>query len=226
MFDNLLLPSIKKQSFTDYEIIEIDTIEHPYKSAAEALNFGASKAKGDVLLFVHQDVELLDEDVLKKINDFATSNDFGVCGVAGVNIDTYVVYSSVIQGKKKEVAGTLIDKVKEIDVLDECLFFIKKSEFREFKDYGSGHFYAVERCLDYKKHGYHNFILPLDIYHVSPGYSLNKSYWKTLLEVARDYPELEYITTTMGNFRNDKNLKLKVPFISFKKRVASIIKRR
>ena len=226
MFDNLLLPSIQKQSFKDYEIIKIDTTKISFKSAAETLNYGVLQSKGDILVFCHQDIELLDIDALEKIDTFSREYSFGVAGVAGVNLGNKQVYSSVIQGKNKEVSGELINNLKEIDVLDECLFFIKRDNFKEFKDYDSWHFYAVERCLYYKKQGYQNYILPVNIYHVSPGYSLNKSYWDTLLKIASDYQELKYITTTIGNFKNNKFLKIKVFFLRIKKRIAKIVKRK
>jgi hypothetical protein len=52
------------------------------------LNYGGSKAKGEYLMFVHQDVKLIGGDWLKRAEKILASvNDLAVAEVAGVNFD-------------------------------------------------------------------------------------------------------------------------------------------
>lgn len=223
IYQSMLVNSLNKQSFHDFEIIKIDAKEHPFNNAAEALNYGVSLAKGDIYIFCHQDIELIDEDGLEKIVAFSKEHDFGVLSVAGVKIGNKEVFASVTQGKNHSPAGSSLNEVMSIDVVDECLFVIKKENFEPFKNYGSWHFYAVERCLYYKyKKSMNNYLIPIEIYHLSPGWSLDNSYWNTLIKVAKDYKEAPYITTTICNIKNNGSLKIKVFF----KRIKSFIKRR
>ena len=39
-----------------YDFVPVNNVNNQFKSAAEALNFGALKAKGDILVFAHQDI--------------------------------------------------------------------------------------------------------------------------------------------------------------------------
>ena len=223
VYQSMLLASLEKQSFKDFEIIKISSNEHQFKSAAEALNYGVSQAKGDIFIFCHQDIELVDTDGLQKIFSFCESHDFGVLGVAGVKIGHKETYTKVKQGKDHRDAGLPLNEIMDIDVVDECLFVIKKENFEPFVDYGSWHFYAVERCLYYKyKKEMTNYIMPVEIYHLSPGWSLDNSYWNTLIKVAKDYKMSSHITTTICNIKNNGSLRMVVFF----KRIKSFIKRR
>ena len=60
-----LYTSVKKQDI-ECEIISIDNRGGNYKSAAEALNYGAGIANGDVFVFTHQDIILQSSDALRK----------------------------------------------------------------------------------------------------------------------------------------------------------------
>lgn len=210
VYERLLLPSIKKQKHKDYEIVLIDTKEHPYSSAADALNYGASLAKGDILIFCHQDVELLDDYAFTQIEKLSSENEYGVAGVAGIVESEMQIYSSVVDGLDRRQAGIKNEEVKNVDSLDECLFVVKKDRFKGFTDYGSWHFYAVEYSLKCKRNNENVLLLPINIYHESPGWSLNKSYWKTLLKVAKEFREFKTIPTTMGVFKNNKLLRLRI----------------
>ena len=68
ILNKYLLSSLSKQSFQDYEIILIDSVKMNFKSAAKALNYAVNLAKGEVYIFVHQDIKFLSDDVLNKIN--------------------------------------------------------------------------------------------------------------------------------------------------------------
>lgn len=208
LLDRMLIASLDKQTFRDFETIIVDAKKNGFSSASTTLNYGASLAKGDILLFVHQDIELLDNDLLLSIHEFCKKNDFGIGGVCGVdNSETYRVYSSVSMGYNHIQAGILNKDIRDIYVLDECLFFIKKEDFMGFDDLGkTWHFYAVDYSMKchYKKKKV--VLIPNPIYHLSPGWSLNYSYFDTLIAIGKKYPNEKYIKTCMGVFRNNSLL--------------------
>lgn len=210
VYERLLLPSIKKQKNKNYEIVLIDTFAKPIDNAGDALNYGASLAKGDIFVFCHQDIEFLREDAFDLIEEFCRNYNFGVAGVAGITLKDREVHSSVIDGYDHRQAGIKINTVEETDSLDECMFFVKKENFVKFKNYGSWHFYAVEYSLKCKRKEQKNYLLPIDIFHESPGWSLDKSYWKTLLKVAKDFKDYKLIPTTIGIFKNNHLLRLRI----------------
>ena len=55
ILESFLLESLKKQNI-NYELILINNVNNEFTSAAKALNYAATKATGDYLLFVHQDI--------------------------------------------------------------------------------------------------------------------------------------------------------------------------
>ena len=214
MFNKMLLPSVQKQTYADYEIIKLDAKALGFNGAAQTLNYGAGIAKGDILVFVHQDVELSNEDFLSILVTYCSEYNFGIAGVAGVIGDQ--VYATVVQGKERAPAGVVFDQVSEASSLDECLLIVKKENFEGFTDYQSWHFYGVEyslRCIRSKQKV---LLLPIEIYHLSPGWSLDKSYWRTLDKVAKDFKDFKVIPTSVGRFENNLMLPIRNIWRRFK----------
>ena len=53
-----MLASANLQKNVDIDYVMIDNRNNTFSSAASALNYGTSKAQGEVLVFLHQDIEL------------------------------------------------------------------------------------------------------------------------------------------------------------------------
>ncbi len=221
VFEKMLLCSLNKQTISDWELIVVDAKKEGLPSASAALNWGADRANGNILLFVHQDVEFLRDNILELIEMYCAEYDFGVAGVAGRALNENDVYASVIQGKEKSPAGEQLISPRETDSLDECLFFIKKDNFKGFEDLGeTWHFYAVEYSQKCRLNGEKIMLFPLEIYHLSPGWSLDNSYWKTLkLFAKKSKGKVKYIITTMGVYRNNFLLPFYILYRKFKKRL-------
>ncbi|MDO5836487.1 MAG: glycosyltransferase [Methanobacterium sp.] len=142
-----------------YELILVDNTENEFASAAKALNHGASKATGEYLMFIHQDVDLKSEtwieDTLKKLK---LMPDLGIAGVAGKSEDRKGIISNVKQGSPPKLAGiNQITESTRVQTLDECLLIIPKIVYQELKfdeDTCTGwHLYGVDYCLSVKKKG-------------------------------------------------------------------------
>lgn len=211
-YRNYLEQSLKKQTYKDIEIIEIDSSEHAFSSASEALNYGVKQSKGEVLIFAHQDVELEEDTFIDKVVNYCNTYQFAVGSVAGVISDGSRIVSSITHGPERMIVGEMIEEPTEIDACDECLFFMKRESFHGFEYIGdTWHLYAVNYCLQSKLRNERNMLFPLKLYHLSPGWSLNRSYWRTLLFLANKYRKtFDYIPTTFGVFKNNLSLRIYV----------------
>ncbi len=68
-----------------YESLLIDNTTGVYKNAAKVYNYVGSKANGDYLVFVHQDVFIPSRNWLQEIEDYlSTLRDVGMVGLAGM----------------------------------------------------------------------------------------------------------------------------------------------
>lgn len=216
ILNDFLIKSIKQQSFIDYELILLDNCGSHYKSAVEALNKGAMQAKGDILLFIHQDVFIIDENGFSKINKFCKQFNFGVCGVAGVDINKRL-FCSVVQGSNQKLAGERATDLTEVQTLDECMFFVKKANFKGFEYIDdSWHLYAVSYSISCLQNNLKNYVLPIQVRHYSPGLSLDKTYFRTLKLYFKKHPEIKEIFCTMGYFKNNKLFSLYTIYRNFK----------
>lgn len=225
IYEKWLHPSLKEQINQNFEIILIDTKNQRFASAAEALNYGAGKARGNVLVFCHHDVVLLSPRFVDDVIRLSNSETFGIAGVAGTELSGKPqVYSSVTQGPDHAQAGIRIERVVECGTLDERLFIIKKSNFSQFDILGNTwHFYAVDYSLKCHQSNQKVLLFPLPIYHVSPGYSLNGNYFDYVKVLAKKYPSLKTIRTTMGTFRNNAFLGV---YLSLKKAKSVLFEKR
>lgn len=206
-----LLKSLEQQT-NEYELVLIDNCDGKYKSAAQALNYGAKKATGDYLIFVHQDVDLNYPDCLKDIEGIVENlEDIGVAGVAGYTETDgkYAMYSNIKDGYPPEDVGININNPIEVQTVDECLFVVAGSLFKQLefdeKTCPDWHLYGADYCLDSKKLGKTVYVIPIKIYHASRTESFSKSYYTTLKNVVNKHgKEYKTIDTSCGIWRTGK----------------------
>lgn len=89
--------------------------------------------------------------------------------------------------------------------MDECLIIIPKSIFTKLQfdenTCNDWHLYAVDYCLSVQKIGFNSYVIPMFIYHKSPGYSMSEQYYKTLKKILKKYKNYyAMVYTTMGNW--------------------------
>ncbi len=206
LLDEMLL-SVKGQKDVDVDCVMIDNRQKAFGSAAAALNYGAEKAEGDVLVFLHQDIEFLSDAALEQIYDFAVENKnviFGAAGVKSRKEDTSgKVFTSMYAGENK-VKNTSLDKATECFTLDECLIAchrdcMKNIAFDE-KTCDGWHLYGADLCLQAGlDSNLRVMVIPMDyVWHKSNG-NADRSYHKTQSELARKYKgKYDIINTTNG----------------------------
>jgi len=180
ILNNWLLKSLKDQT-VEFELITLDNTRNTFKSVAEALNYGGSKAKGEYIMFVHQDVDLSSNTWLEDVGKMLDSiPNLGIAGVAGVSEEKHPVGSrlkSIIKHGVPPVPvgvpDALIQNPEKVQTLDECLVIVPRSVFNvltfDEKVCDDWHLYAVDYCLSARKLGFDAYAIPMFIYHRSTG---------------------------------------------------------
>lgn len=205
LFDKHLRASLESQD-TEHELIAIDNCHAQYDSAAKALNSGGRRARGDFVMFAHQDVSLLSRVFLKEAERMLNQvRDLGVAGLAGKSKRGRVM-THLTQGEPPRPAGdSSFTDVLEVQTVDECLIFIPRVVFNslEFDESvcDGWHLYAVDYALSARERGLRTVVLPLAGYHRSPGYSMTKDYYGTLRKViVKHRLHQKRIFTSMGDW--------------------------
>jgi glycosyltransferase involved in cell wall biosynthesis len=200
---------------SEYELILVDNTENKFKSASEALNFGGNKAKGDYIAFIHQDIKFDSPNFLEKLEAMLDKlDDLGIAGMAGVSEDIKGVISNIVQGESSELVGkNKIEKPLEVQTLDECLVMIPKSVFESLKfdeeTCDDWHLYGVDYSLSVRELRLSAYVLPMYIYHRSPGYSMSEGYDITMKKLLKKHKDnYKWIYTTLGNYNTHLPLSL------------------
>jgi len=203
-FRDTLYKSLQIQT-VPHDLIAIDNTEGRFASAAQALNYGASKARHDsaFFLFVHQDIALCSPfflaDAEKMLDQLPN---LGIAGVAG-NVDgDDRFFSNITHGSPPHNAGRKIEKPVRAMTVDECLVFVPRHVFiqQQFDETvcDGWHLYVVEYCLRLIDAGFGPYILPASIHHGSVG-MLNVDYFRKLKKVLhKHHSNYRKIYTTCG----------------------------
>ena len=201
-FENQLCKSLKQQDI-EYDLIAIDNTKHNFMSAAEALNYGSEKARGDILIYSHQDIYLKQNDALKKIAEaIAECENGSIIGTQGVRERSKIYYSNLscadedIYAIKNQYPEELIN----VSCVDEGFFGMKKETWRKLKFNetlcDNWHLYCVEMCLHTRKLGHRVYVFPLQLHHFSMG-TISLEYMKNLKKLCSVYRKnFKYIWTT------------------------------
>ncbi len=204
--DRYLLKSLREQNVS-YELITIDNTEGQYNSAAEILNETAEKAKGDYLMFVHQDVELSSITWLMDVEDTVRKlRRFGAAGVAGRN-SRGRFRAMVWTGSPPFFLGSeKLKKPMRAQTVDGALIITPADLFRQVrfdeKVCSGWYFYVAEYCLQLSRYGRGVYVMPHEVYHESPGPSDPEVYADTvakILEKHRDHVEVFHTTMDSWN---------------------------
>ncbi|MBN3038768.1 MAG: family 2 glycosyl transferase [Candidatus Omnitrophica bacterium] len=211
-----LLKSLKEQT-AQFELIKIDNAKGEFKSVARAFNDGAKRARGEYIMFVHQDVDLRSKTWLEDAEKILGSiPDLGIAGVAGARRKTngagLETISNIEYGTPAKNAGnTTIAEPTKVQTVDECLTIIPRSVFgmQQFdeKVCDSLHLFAVDYCLSILRQRLNVYVIPAYVYHRSSGKSkkgsLPKAYFVSLGKLIRKHKkDYRYIYTTCGLWRS------------------------
>lgn len=210
VFTEMLLKSLNEQT-VEFELIQIDNTLGKFRSAAEAWNTGGKQANGKYIMFVHQDIDLSSNSWLENAEKYLDSiNQLGIAGVAGMsdigNSNKMRGRNIIEYGEPKILWqwGNEIQDPEIVQTLDECLVIIPKSVFNilQFDENtcDGWHFYAADYCLSIKRYGYEVFVIPMSLYHKSPG-ARSKNYYPILNKLLTKHKKYyDHIYTTYGDW--------------------------
>ena len=222
IFKRMVEKSLSNQS-VEFELILIDNTLGIYKSATEALNNGARRARGEFIMFIHYDVEFSSRTWLEEAEKYLMSlPNLGIAGIAGARKGTSAgdreIVSNITDSEPPQRIGHVsLTEPERVHTLDECLFIIPRTVFKKLpfdeKVCNDWHLYAVDYCLSVKKIGLEVFALPLEIYHKSQGSRVFSclyerypdSYYRVLKRVLKKYKrDFKTIYTTCGTWDSSK----------------------
>jgi hypothetical protein len=227
VLNTCLLSSLKKQT-VPYEFINVDNRNGRFSSAAAALNHGGRDAKGEYLMFVHQDVTLQSETVLADAERMMKSlPSAGIAGVAG-KADDKGVMSNITHDQPPRPAGSIrIDKPEKVQTVDECLVIIPSAVFASLqfdeKAFDGWHMYTTDYSLMALERGLEVFVLPLNVHHYPSGrldYSNPlKGYYESLRRLLRKHRKsFKRVHTSMGSWSTRMPLGLQLYVVRRRKR--------
>jgi len=170
LYNRCIEYSLKKQNTTvEIELLPIDNTRDQW-SVPEALNKSLEKAKGEIIVFCHQDIifpSWWTKQLLSQINIVGGLCDkWGVLGLAGCAFD------GTSSGHVIDKWGHLYSSPLPIEVqsLDElCIVIRKESGLRFDEDIGGFHFYAADLCLEALCKGLKNFAIDACVKHLGKG---------------------------------------------------------
>ena len=210
-----LLCSLNEQKGVDVDCVMIDNRQKAFSSAAAVLNYGAKKAVGDVLVFLHQDIEFLSDTALEQIYDYATESKNVIFGAAGVKSRkedaSGKIFTSMYAGEDK-VKNSSLDNATECFTLDECLIACHRNCMKDIafdeKTCDGWHLYGADLCLQAGLDpNLKVMVIPMDyVWHKSNG-NADKSYHKTQSKLARKYKGKYDIINTTNGFQYTNGLK-------------------
>lgn len=210
ILEKCLLKTLAEQK-KDFELILIDNTKNKFKCAADALNYGGKNAKGDLLLFIHQDVKLFKNNINDILNYCKELKNFGIAGIAGTDLDNGYMKSCGLHNIPPEpMTFKKINKIEKAQTLDEVALIIPNNIFNLYKFNNTlcndWHLYGVEYCLNLIKNGYSVYVLPIELYHVSNTESINIEYFNTLKRIFNYYKnDFDIIHTNCWGSCNPKN---------------------
>lgn len=171
--NEILIESLKNQT-AKFELIIINNIKGKFKSAAKALNYGAKKAKGRYLMFVHSNVEL---DSNTWLENFEKTLDkipnLGIAGVVGMNEKgkNFIERSRGYISDCGKIWGRPFEKPEVVQTLDELLLVIPKSVFEKLqfdeKTFDHWYCYGADYCLSLRQLGLKAYVIPAFVYYRS-----------------------------------------------------------
>jgi hypothetical protein len=188
----------------DIDYVPVDNRTKTFKTAGQALNFGAAAAKHDYVAFVHQDVYLHSLRALEEAAAAMDGGAFGILGAIGISSD------GRLRGRVRDrvvLLGERVDQPTRVDSVDEVLFMVPRQllslePLSEDPELG-WHAYAVEYGLRVQSAGLHVGAVDIPLTHNSLTTNL-ANLDVAHRAVADRYPAALPVRTTCGIVRSDR----------------------
>lgn len=203
---------------------------------AEINNFGARQAKGDYILFLNNDTELVDKDSLKEMLGYCMREDVGAVGARLYYADGSIQHAGIVIGLGGLAGHTFVGSLHEdpgycgrihmvqnYNAVTAACMMVRKSVFEQVKGFDERFAVAlndVDLCLRMRKAGYMVVYTPYaEFNHYE---SKSRGYEDTKEKKLRFQAEGELFRKTWNSMieRGDEyfnpNLSLDNPYFRFK----------
>lgn len=188
--DNKFIDMIRKTSgVKDIEILMYEN--NGSKSLTNVYNTGLSEAKNNIVVFMHDDIEIMTANWGQRLIKHFDNSEFGILGVAGTKSlsqngvwwsERQSMYGHVkhTDGNKSwlsEYSYNFGDRIKNVVVVDGVFMSCRKDRIKKsFNEmYDGFHFYDISFCFDNFKEGVEIGVhFNIDILHKSVGETNDK----------------------------------------------------
>lgn len=204
MLDDFLIDSLQQSKNSEYELIDIDNRNNLFSSVAKAYNQGIQKAKGEWIMFCHQDIAFR-PDFITEISSFLEKQALKkecIYGFAGID-KTGVVYSNIQRKDSRQyIVKNQLFEPKSVVSLDECCFIIRRDYLFSIGGFDekicdNWHMYCVELCLRCLEQGGDVICVPNIVYHKTGRENisglLDFNFLKSFYRVAKRYRNNHHI---------------------------------
>ncbi len=186
------------------ERVFVDNAEGQFSSASCALNYGASRSTGDLILFCHQDIKFKHNDSLRRlVAELSILNSGDVGGVAGAISGK--TFTRITHGNDEEpypIEASFPNESIRVETVDECLIILPRTTWENHRfneDVCDGwHFYGVEQSLFALANNRNVYVFDADVNHLSSRGSIDNSYFRALRRIMKAFKQFDYISTTVG----------------------------
>jgi hypothetical protein len=184
----------------DLDYVQIDNTDGAFASAGAALNFGASRARHDYLVFVHQDVVLHSLAALERAAaELDADHRIGLAGAFGVERGGRRV--GLVRDRIVLIGERAAEPV-DVDSIDEMLFIVPRRVFDRERlseaQTTAWHAYAVEYGLRLRRDGLRVCAVDVPLTHNSNSLGV-EDLDASLAEIRRAYPEALPVRTPNRN---------------------------
>lgn len=200
ILEECLLKSLRQQT-AQPELLLIDNTGRRFASAAQPLNRAAADARGNYLMFAHQDLDLGPPSCLADVESQLTGIPrLGIAGAAGARRSPrggLEVVTNIRHGQPPRPTGNRgLARPEEVQTIDECLAVVPRSVFGSLRfDEGlrdGYHLYGADYSLAAANMGLSAWVLPLPCWHRSRGIA-DRSLFRAILSLG-PYPDAYYQT--------------------------------
>lgn len=216
IFNKMAKPSIENQKFP-YQLIAIDNQKNRFPSAAQAYNHAVRYARGEYVMFCHQDLRFSDDRWLEKAYTYLSClPKLGIAGIAGARAgkdpNQRVLLSNIKDNNPPQRTDHVsLSEPRKVQTVDECAFFVPRKLLKRHRFdqtvCGHWHLYAVDYALTVTRDSLASYVLPMNAYHLSGGdvvrgvlhNRLPAAYHKSLKKVIKKHGDQHHrIYTTCG----------------------------
>ncbi len=162
--------SFEKNGFTDAcEYLVADNSKGNAFDAYSAINYFLQNSTAEIAIITHQDVRCIDNrSVLEEQLDLLNQKDqrWAVCGNAGGVAYHQLIYHLNDNGTIRKTAGL----PRRVHSLDENLLIVnRRTPVHASENLKGFHLYGTDICLRAESLGYHAYVIPFMVQHLSSG---------------------------------------------------------